>query len=241
MPFKHGKSTSVWLDVLDLSVYFNDAALNVNVDTAETSTFTATFKTFVEGVAKGEVNFKGYYDSVNDATLATTLRNGGSVLTYAPAGALAIGDLARLVSVHSTKLDESSPVGGAVLMDYSAQGDGIVGYAAILHTLAAADVGTTTGAGLDGLAATTTGWHMHTHVTAVTGSPTSWTIKLQDSTDNITFADVTGATSAGNAPYASRLAGAALNTTLRRYTRYVATVVGGTAPTVTFGLAVSRN
>jgi hypothetical protein len=41
-------------------------------------------------------------------------------------------------------------------------------------------------------------------------------------------------------PAAQRLVSAA-GATLRQYVRYVATVVGGTTPTITFGLAYARN
>ena len=36
---KYGAGTSVWLDVVDESQFFNDAGLDVSVDTAETTTF----------------------------------------------------------------------------------------------------------------------------------------------------------------------------------------------------------
>ena len=109
-----------------------------------------------------------------------------------------------------------------------------------LHAMAA-DAGTTTGATRNDLAASTAGWQAHLHVTAVTGSPTSWTVKLQDSVDGTTWADVAGgAFTATTLPAAQRLASAA-GATLRQYVRYVATVVGGTTPTITFGLAYARN
>jgi hypothetical protein len=41
-------------------------------------------------------------------------------------------------------------------------------------------------------------------------------------------------------PAAQRLVSAA-GAALRAYVRYVATVVGGTTPTITFGLAYARN
>lgn len=243
MPFKHGKLTELWLDNFDVSQYFNTAAWAATIDTADTSTFKNTYRTFIEGVANSTLTASGFYDLTNDAAMAANIRDGGSVLTYFPAGCVAIGDLARLVSVHQTNMNESSPVGGAVLMDVAFQDDGVSGFGVGLHTLST-DTGTTTGATFDGTASTSTGWHAHLHVTAVTGAPTSWTIKLQDaSASNFSDgADVTGGSfAATNVATSQRLAGAALTTTLRRYVRYVATVVGGTTPTITFGLAFSRN
>ena len=241
---KYGAGTSVWLDLIDASQFFNEAGIDLSVETAETTTFqpgiSPAWKAFIEGVASSKVTVKGFYDQVNDAAMFGKIRNGGSVLTYGPQGLVAIGDPARLVLVHDTAVAESSPVGGAVLMSAAFASDAAVGLGWALHPIAA-DSGTTTGATRNDLAATTAGWQAHLHVTAVTGAPTSWTVKLQDSADGSAWADVTGGTfTSTTIPAAQRLVSAA-GATLRRYVRYVATVVGGTAPTVTFGLAYSRN
>lgn len=241
MPFKHGKTTELWLDAVDVSPYFNDAEFGVEVDTGETTSFKATYKTFIEGDAGSKLAAKGYFDPVVDAQLALTLRNGGSVLTFMPAGAVAIGDLARLMAIDTTKLAESSPVGGVVLMSYEAQATGIVGFGQVLHILTV-DSGTTTGATKDDGAASATGWQAHLHVTAISSG--SWTVKLQDaSAANFSDgADVTGGSfTALTVPGQQRLVGATNLTALRRYVRYVATVVGGSTPTITFGLAYARS
>jgi hypothetical protein len=241
----YGSKASVWLDQYDASIFFSEMGLDVSVDTAETSTFQGTWKTFIEGLAVTKVDLKGYYDKVNDAYLMTNIMDGGSVLTAIPAGSVpaAIGDVARLVWIHDTNTVESSPVGGVVLVTTSYISDQPVGFGWVLHGISVTDTGTTTGASRDDLAATSTGWHAHLHVTAVTGAPTSWTVKLQDSADNASWADVTGgAFTANNTPtgFSQRLSGAA-GATLRRYVRYVATVVAGTTPTIVYGLAYSRN
>ena len=242
---RYGAGTSVWLDLIDASQFFNEAGVDLSVETAETTTFqpgvSPVWKAFIEGVASSKVTVKGFYDQVNDAAMMAKIRNGGSVLTYVPGGGAVIGDMARLVLVHETAIAESSPIGGAVLMSAGFQGDGTVGFGWVLRTALTTDAGTTTGAARDDLAATTAGWIAHLHVLAVTGAPTSWTVKLQDSADNSAWADVAGgAFTATNVPAAQRLVSAS-GATLRRYVRYVSTVVGGTAPTITLGLAYSRN
>lgn len=241
MPFKHGSKTELWLDAVDISQFFNAADLAIDIDVAESTTFKAAAKTFEEGLAGSKFTAKGFYDKVNDAQLAAILRNGGSVLTYGPSGMAAIGDLARLVSIHESGLIESSPVGGLVLASFTAQDDGVVGYGQALHPLAA-DVNTTTGATKDDTASSSTGWRAHLHVTAVTAG--SWVVKLQDaSAANFSdVADVTGgAFTAATVPTSQRLVGAA-GATVRRYLRYVATRTGGAGgDSITFGLAYSRN
>ena len=241
---KYGAGTSLWLDLVDASAFFNEAGLDVSVDTADTTTFqpgaSPAWKAFIEGDASAKVTAKGFYDLVNDAAMMANIRDGGSVLTYGPQGIAAVGDPARLVWVHATSVAESSPVGGAVLLSAAFTGDSAVGLGWALHAMTT-DSGTTTGASRNDAAATTTGWQAHLHVTAVTGAPTSWTVKLQDSADGTTWADVAGgAFAATNVPAAGRLVSAAA-ATLRQYIRYVATVVGGATPTITFGLTYARN
>ena len=241
---KYGAGTSLWLDLVDASGFVNEAGLDVSVDTADTTTFqpgaSPAWKAFIEGDAFAKVTAKGFYDLVNDATMMANIRDGGSVLTYGPQGIAAVGDPARLVWVHATSVAESSPVGGAVLLSAAFTGDAAVGLGWALHAMTT-DSGTTTGASRNDATATTTGWQAHLHLTAVSGAPTSWTVKLQDSADGTTWADVAGgAFAATNVPAAGRLV-SAVGATLRQYIRYVATVVGGTTPTITFGLCYARN
>lgn len=242
---KYGAGCSVWLDLVDASQFFNEAGLELAVGTADTSTFqpgvSPAWKAFIEGIAESKATVKGFYDQVNDAALFGEIRNGGSVLTYGPQGMVAVGDPARLVSVHATTVAESSPIGGAVLANVAYQGEGVVGFGWCLQPLAAGaqTPSPVTGADRDDLAATTAGWMAHLHVTAVTGG--SWVVKLQDAATT-DWADVAGgAFTAATGPAAQRLVSAA-GATLRRHVRFVATRTGGVAgDSITFGLAYARN
>lgn len=244
MAFKHGKSTAVWLGGKDLSPYLNAADFSVDIDTADTTVFGSSWKTALAGVGSAKADFNGLYDpTMTDLQSLLTLDPGvaATVLTIAPAGALAIGDRARLLDVIETAYSESSPVGGAIATKWSvydarnaAPGDG-----QILHLLSI-DTNTTTGAEKDDAAATTAGWQAHLHVIAVSGG--SWVVKLQDAAVSNTYTDLTGgAFTAATGSTAQHLQGAA-GSTLRRYIRYVATRTGGIAgDTITFALAYSRN
>jgi hypothetical protein len=242
MAFKHGKATSVWLGGKDLSPFLNATDFSVDVDTADTTTYGSTWKSAAAGQAGSKTDFAGLYDpTLADLVTLLAIDPGpaGTVLTYAPAGSLAIGDLARLVSVVETGYAESSPVGGMVACKYQVLGSGAVGIGQVLHLLTI-DTGTTIGAEKDDLAATATGWMAHLHVIAQTGGG-SWVVKLQDAAVSNTYTDLAGgAFTAAVGATAQRLAGAP-GSTLRRFVRYVATVTGGTTPTLTFALAYSRN
>lgn len=241
MSFKHGKNTAVYLDAVDLSPYLNAADFGVDIDTADTTTFQAPWKTAIAGSNTAKADFTGLYDPTSStlpSTIGVDYSLSGGVLTYAPAGATAIGDLVREMSIASTSYAESSPVGGVVAVKWSVQASAPVGFGWVLHPLAE-DINTTTGADRDDSAATSTGWTAHLHVTAVDAG--SWVVKLQDAATT-DWTDVTGgAFTAKTAAGAQRLIGAA-GATLRRHVRYVATRTGGSAGDgITFFLSYSRN
>lgn len=242
MAFKHGKNAAVFLDELDLSTYFRNADLSVDVDTADTTTFQSSWKSALAGPASAKADFDGLYDptvvkladSIGDDFALTA-----GVLSFAPAGASAIGDLVRLMSITSASYAEGSPVGDVVGVKWSAMTSAAVGFGEALHPLAE-DTNTTVGAEKDDTAATTSGWTAHLHVTAVDGG--SWVIKLEDAAVSNTYTDLSGgAFTAVTAAGSQRLLGAA-GATLRRYVRYTATRTGGAGGDgITFALFYARN
>lgn len=98
------------------------------------------------------------------------------------------------------------------------------------------DTTATNGASLDGTAATTFGAQAYIHLTGFTG--TNVTIKIQDSADNATFADVTSLTSGALTSVGWVRVATANNATIRRYLRVATT---GTFTSATFVVNVVRN
>jgi hypothetical protein len=83
------------------------------------------------------------------------------------------------------------------------------------------DTAATNGTGVDFAAATAFGGQFYLHLTAFTG--TSVVVKIQDSADNVTFADVAGAAfTSATGPTWERIA-IANNATIRRYVRVATT------------------
>ena len=242
MSFAHGKSTTVLLDAKDLSAFLNAADFSVDVDTADTTTFSATWKTALVGQQVAKAEFGGLYDPT-DTTFVDTIGDEysllGGVLTVAPAGAAAIGDRCRLMSIASTAYTESSPVGGVVMIKWSVLASAAVGFGDILHPLAE-DTNTTTGADKDDPSPPSTGWLAHLHVTAVDGG--SWVVKLQDAATT-DWVDVSGGAFASlSAAGTERLLSATTTSDLRRHVRYVATRTGGSVGDgLTFALGYARN
>jgi len=239
MTFKHGKATTVLLGSVELSTYLNSAEVSADADTADTTTFKATWKSSIAGAMGSKVDVGGLYDP-GEASLPTLFDSlVPGVLTACPGGGAAIGDAARLISAIDTAYAESSPVGGVVAVKASFLADGTLGFGWMLHPLAE-DTNTTTGADRDDGALTSTGWTAHLHVTAVDAG--SWVVKLQDA-ETTDWADVTGgAFTAATVATSERLQSAAVTTDLRQHVRYIATRTGGSAGDgITFALAYARN
>jgi hypothetical protein len=183
MPFKHGRSSELWLNEVDISTYFHDAAWNVKVETSEVSTFKATWKSFIAGQALSKLTAAGYYDSSEADQVRETLQEVVGQLTYLPAGGIAIGDMARLLNINSSSFQNRSGVKSPVGMTWTAEATAPVGLGEVLHVMQSEAPATVTGTGapLNLGVSTTTGLVAHLHVTAMTGGDTH-TFKLQDAT-----------------------------------------------------------
>lgn len=237
--FVHGKNSRVYWNALDVSAYLNSAGLSATIDTGDSTTFGSDSKTYVPGQRDRTFTSGGLYDK--DLQIGPALAVEAGVLTFCPGGASAIGDLAWMSSIISTTYDQSAPVADLVAFSWDAQPSGYTAPGYVLHPLAV-DTGTTTGATRDDGAAnapSATGWVAHLHVTAVSSG--SWVIVVDDSSTGssgwatiATFTAATGATQ-------QRLVSAAATTSVKRYLRYVATVTGGSSPTITFVLSFARS
>lgn len=96
---------------------------------------------------------------------------------------------------------------------------------------------------INGLGVDTAGFSSlaaHLETGAVSGTSPTLDVKLQDSADNSSFADVAGATFTQviTADDSQELALENLNTEIRRFVRLVATVGGGTPSFITSGVIV---
>ncbi len=246
MTFKAGRLAELLLDAQDISSLFNSAELTAKVATADTTTFKNQWKTFIVDTADFQFTASGYYDATAAtmtairATLGTPnpSQTTASVLSYAPAGALAIGDFVRLISVVSSDYKEGSKIGGAVSLDWSVEGTAVGGYGVSLHPLAQEATGTITGTG-DAIntagTQTLTGAVGHLHVTQVSAATFS-SFKFQDATTiGGAYTDITsGAFVNVTAVGAQRLV---IPGTIRQFVRCVA-VIG--PATTTYAVSFAR-
>ena len=92
MAFSHGSLATLEIDpdrgsaYTDVSEYLNEAGLEVDIDTAETTTLGNTAKTYIPGLEDGTFELSGLYEPTIDALLDSCKR---VIVTfrYRPAGA----------------------------------------------------------------------------------------------------------------------------------------------------------
>jgi hypothetical protein len=222
--FVHGKNTKVYVNGYDLSDMFRASSIPAASGTAETTTYGKSDKTFIAGLKEATISVEGLFDGTADkvdevlapilgasAKSVWTILQGGDVL-----GGRGVG-----VDGIETAYEVTSPIEDAVQVTAEAQSssgrDGI-----IVHHALAARTSDFDGAGVDGGAASTNGGIGYMHVTDYSGF-SSVVIKIQDSADDISYADLLTFSAVSSAPLAERQAVAG---TVRQYTRVAIDVTG---------------
>jgi hypothetical protein len=160
------------------------------------------------------------------------------ILTYCRGTTL--GDPAASLVAKQVNYDPTRADDGMLTFGVSAQSNGYgIEWGRQLTAGLRTDTAATLGTGIDTTASASFGGQAYLHVTAFTG--TDVTIKIQDSADNVTFADVAGFafTQITAAPASERIAFG--NTaTLRRYLRATTVTTGGVT-SLTFSVNVIKN
>jgi len=187
--FNHGKNAVVLLDNTNLSTTLTDASVSLTADVAETSTFTASSKTFVSGLKDGTATLSGYFESSSpdaDAEFLSQLGSSGSAFSIAPIG-YTRGNPTEFGSVIETSYDRSADIGSvvAVAVAFQFDGDAYNGKSLLAPTAITSSSNQT---GVDYGAAGTNGGAGVLHCTVKSGSPTL-DVKIQTSADNVSYSD----------------------------------------------------
>ena len=161
------------------------------------------------------------------------------VMTYARGTTL--GDPAASLIGKQVNYDPTRGDDGMITFGVSAQSNGYgIEWGRQLTAGVRTDTAATLGTGIDTAASASFGGQAYLQVFSFTG--TDVTVKIQDSADNITFADVAGfnfTQITGGAPLAERIA-LSNTTTLRRYLRATTVTTGGVT-SVAFSVNVIKN
>ena len=240
MAFIHGKSAVVLHGIYDLSAYLNDGSVSTMAETAETTAFGSSAKTYITGLKDGTITASGMFDGVAGAIDEVLTASIGSD-TNAPVSFFpttsTIGNPVKLLQAKTTGYSVSSPVGDVVSVSYDAQADGGIDHGVSLAALAAV-VATTNSTSVDNTASTANGGLAQLHVTANTWSANA-TIKVQHSSDNSTWADLATFTGVGTTVTTSERVTVAAGTTVNRYLRAQNTLTAGSG-SITYQVSFAR-
>lgn len=133
MAFSHGRLAYVSVAGTDLSAYFNQTDLPIDVANADTSTFGLSWETNLAGLASATWSLDGYWDPTASTgpaavlTAAITTCQGGTPVAcvFRPAGT-GSGKATRTFNANITGYSEGAEVGGVVPISASFKVTGAV-------------------------------------------------------------------------------------------------------------------
>jgi hypothetical protein len=238
MPFIHGRNAAVLHGAYNLSSFLNDGSVATDSETAETTAFGNSAKTYISGLKDGTVSASGMFDgsaSAIDEVLQASLGSDTlSPVLFAMAG-LTAGNRCRLLQAKTTSYEVSSPVGDVVSVSYDAQSDGGIDAGVILAN--GAQTTSTNSASIDNAASSTNGGLAQLHVTA-NSMNNNTVLKVQHSADNSTWVDLVTFTTVATTVTTSERSVVSSATTVNRYLRATSTMSG--TGSITFTVAFAR-
>tara|TARA_R100001163_G_C5067744_1_gene207132 strand:- start:3656 stop:4372 length:717 start_codon:yes stop_codon:yes gene_type:complete len=237
MAFKHGKDTKVYVNSSNYSTYFNSADATRTADTAESTTFGNSAKTFIAGEKDGTVSLTGFFDATADGVLQPLLGGADFDLVMGIDG-LDTGDYATFSKGNITNYAVSSPVGDIVATSLDVQSDEGMWNGSVL-TASAFTTTAAQGSAQDNSSSTSNGCGAFLIVTSVSGTSPTGDVKIQHSADNVTYVDLITFTQATAATSEVKFVDS--GTTINRYIRVYNTIGGSSTPTINAIVGFGRN
>jgi len=234
--FAHGKNVNVFVNEYDFSTYFNDVTATSTVETAETSSFGSSAKTYIVGLQDGTVSLNGMFDGtatgtdvVFSAVLGSTTKQN---VIVAPSGH-SNGANAIMLEADDTSYEVSGAVSDIVQTSAEFQSSDGVEHGKILSSGTAVSA-TGNGTSVDNTASSANGGVGFLSVPTNTRNG-NITVKVQQSADNSTFTDLITFTVVSST--AKTFERVEVTGTVARYLRVNYTVAGSTGsatPVVAF-------
>lgn len=237
MSLVHGKGAAIFADKDDISHFLNSVGSSMNLGLEDATTFGKNYKGYIPGLGEGALDLQGLYDGATDGIDEIVEAHLGLStdfpVTVVPEGGLLGGQRTQMCAGKFGTYDITTPVGGIVSISLQAVANNGLWSGVNLTNVAtqwANGVTDPVSVTQPGAATSTSfGWTLNYHCVFNTSSvATTW--KIQDSLDNVTFADLTGAT-AITAGIGTKVAGtrrSATGATIGKYLRAVPTISAGT-------------
>lgn len=104
--FRHGRDSKVLVNEFDLSAMFRETSVAQTADTAESTAYGSTVKTYVIGMTDGKISLSGIFSGADPEDVDPVLQSAfgganGVVFTYGPEG-LALGRRIWGCTAHET-------------------------------------------------------------------------------------------------------------------------------------------
>lgn len=244
--FRHSKNTVVLAAQYNLSEYLTSVTTSNSVETPETTTFSSVDRSYLTGHTEGTVSFEGLYDGTTagidgattdaiDKILSDALGNSTNTVITVSADGGAFGRRAVLLDAVETTYEVTSPLTDVVAISGGANANDGLEYGVWL-TYNTAFTSTTNGTAVDNATSSLRGSVANLHVTANTRS-TAVTVKVQHSTDNSSWVDLTTFANVSATTLTSERK--TTTGTVNRYVRVQVTPTAGTG-SITLSVAFSR-
>jgi hypothetical protein len=205
----------------------------------ETTGINKSAKERLGGHRDGGIDWTSYYNPAASAAAHATLKGlptADVIVTYCRGTSL--GSPAACCVAKQLNYDGSRDNSGEFTLEVSSVANAYgLEWGDQLTAGKRTDTAATNGTGLDTTASLSFGAQAYLHVfTGFTG--TSVTVKVQDSADNVTFADITGLTFTAATGVTSERLATTNTATIRRYVRAITT---GTFSSATFSVVLVKN
>jgi hypothetical protein len=233
------KSITFLVNGYSLADALNSISVQANQEELDASVLANTYRSYEAGFKTGEINASGFFDS--DGTNAdevhdvfSSIYNSGATnnITYS-FGTVAVNGDALLMNGCEMQYDVGIPVGGLISVVSRFKATNGVGFGKwLMHDQL--NAGTTNGTSVDNGAASTNGGIFQVHLQNDTATDVD--TKLQHSTDNSTWGDVTDG-AVNNLVSAHTSGAVTVSGTINRYTRAVSVVTGGNTLVVSAAFA----
>lgn len=235
------KGLSVYMNGVSLGCALQSIDATAETEALDSTTLCANDRTYALGLKNGTVSASGIWDA--DTTNADELHDvfsaaydsGGENEVMATLEAIAVDAPCILFNARQTSYSIEIANGQLIIASAEFQPFSGINYGRVLFNAAVSST-TTNGTSVDNTASTTNGGLFQFHIQ--NPSQLAGSIKLQHSTNNSTWVDVSGTETTWLASGPKFNAGySEITGTINRYVRAVATATGGS---ITFQAALAR-
>lgn len=235
------QNISVFCNGVNLGAWLKTISFQSETQELDATVLLNNYRSYVAGFSSGTVSAEGIYsadaanaDDIHDIFKAAYAAGTSNVVT-ASLGTISVGDPALMLNGPQLKYSIPTTVGELVMVQAEFRATDGIGFGKWLAN-ALISSGTTNGTSVDNSASTANGGVFQVHLHNNTASDCDF--KVQHSSDNSSWADLTGAAVNNlSATYASGTATVAPGTTVNRYIRLVSTITGGNTTLVSAAFA----